>query len=105
MSETERVEPLSIQWHERTAERGLTVGQLRAALAAVPDDVEVVLSSDGEGNSKSPLADASSALYTPDTTWSGDTYVFDSQIGRDGFTDEDRAPSDAYPVVVLWPTN
>ena len=37
--------------------------ELRELLVDVPDDTLIVLSSDAEGNTHSPLADASNALY------------------------------------------
>jgi hypothetical protein len=53
----------------------MTVKELIKQLKDYPQDSVVVMSSDGEGNSKSPLAELDDAVYVPDSTWSGDTYV------------------------------
>jgi hypothetical protein len=45
-----------------------TVGELIDWLATQPRDRPVILSSDAEGNSYSPLADAEEAMYTAETT-------------------------------------
>lgn len=76
-------------------ERPITVGQLRAWLAHVPDDAPIVMSKDAEGNGFSPLAEAESdARYVPESTWAG--YV--------PCSDEDD-PEGTERVVMLWPTN
>jgi len=53
----------------------MTVKELKEAIANLPDEMEVVLQKDIEGNGYSPLygADAD-AVYIPDSTWSGDVY-------------------------------
>jgi hypothetical protein len=90
----------------RDATSGLTVGQLKAALADVPDEIEVILSRDEEGNGFSPLAQIDDGLYEPDSSYEGMVWVPDSAIGSpQGYTEEDRAPEEAYAVITLWPTN
>jgi len=44
----------------------MKVRDLRRLLTPLDDDVLVVLSKDGEGNSYSPLADFSKQTYVPD---------------------------------------
>lgn len=74
----------------------MTVGELKQALEKVPDDMPVILSSDGEGNSYSPLASWSAGLlYEAYTTWYGEVH---------NPTDPDDTV-DGDPCLVLWPTN
>ncbi len=58
------------------------------------EDIEVVIASDGEGNSYSPLSGVGSCYYIPDTTWSGSLADEDEEI-----------PEDAKPAIVLYPVN
>lgn len=48
----------------------MTVKELKDKLARLPDDMEVVMSSDAEGNKISPLAASAVVVYTPYNTWS-----------------------------------
>jgi hypothetical protein len=79
-------------------ERGdkpITAGQLRSWLENVPDDTEIVMSKDAEGNGFSPLAEAEpDARYVPESTWSGYTPCSD-----------EADPDGTVRVVMLWPTN
>lgn len=53
----------------------MTVKELKAELENLPDDMEVILQKDAEGNGYSPLAGADSdAVYEPESTWSGQVY-------------------------------
>ena len=76
----------------------------------VPDDTLIVLSSDAEGNTHSPLDSGGSQLYAAETTWSG--YVYPTRTELDaliaegsGWSEDDRAPDDAVPAFVLVPVN
>ena len=71
----------------------MKVKKLIKLLQAYDPNTEVVMSSDGEGNSYSPLADAGQGFYVAESTWSGDLYS------------EEEKPDDAKEVVCLWPTN
>lgn len=64
-------------------------------LLALPEDLEVVMSKDGEGNGFSPFADFSLNMYAADSTWSGE------------LKDPEEMQDDEYKInaVVLWPTN
>lgn len=73
----------------------LTVRELIEDLQKLNPDHPVVLAKDGEGNDYSPLDSYSTGVYEAHSTWSGDVY---------DENDED-APEDLPPVVVLWPTN
>lgn len=83
-----------------------TVGDLIDYLTTQPRDRLVVMSSDAEGNSYSPLADADEAMYAADSTWSGEVYNTPEQLaGKADPDDWTEAPDDAVRVVVLGPTN
>ena len=70
----------------------MKVKQLIKELQKLPADAVVVLSSDGEGNQYSPLADVGEYKYVEQNSWCGDIYP----------TDEEEGGVDA---VVFWPTN
>ena len=51
----------------------MNVKELKEALEELPDDMEVILQKDAEGNGYSPLADADpDCIYFPETTWYGE---------------------------------
>lgn len=85
----------------------MNVEELRKFLESYPDDVEIILQKDSEGNGYSPLDGADEAMYVAETAWSGEAYMTDAQIDThlSGYTDEDRAPEDAVRVIVLWPVD
>lgn len=90
----------------------LTVAELRQVLDGLPDDQLVVMASDAEGNSHSPLADAEEAMYVAASTWSGDVYntpeelaVKAAQPGSGWDAEADAAPDDAVRVLLLGPVN
>ena len=70
----------------------MKVKELKKLLENYPDDHDVIMSCDSEGNSYSPLADIFSAEYVPDSTYSGElAYEDESDIN--------------YNSIVLCPTN
>lgn len=72
----------------------MKIKELKELLETFNDDWEVVLSSDGEGNSYSPLAAYCLGLYEPETTWRGE------------FTDSDDLENESDTnAIVLWPVN
>lgn len=78
----------------------MTVKQLMEILNNCNPESEVVISSDGEGNSYSPLADYNDELYYfPESTWSGEC------LSKEDLDYKDREYSEADRCVVLWPTN
>jgi hypothetical protein len=86
----------------------MTLDELRAELAELdlPGDTIVVLSEDGEGNGFSPLAEVETAMYSADSTYSGEHYLTEEQVAADPeYGEDDLAPDDAVPAVFLWPTN
>lgn len=88
----------------------MTAKELIDQLLACDPDALVVMSSDGEGNSKSPLSEiGNTSVYVADSTWSGETYPAEltQELADRGFTEDDLAPegSAAVPCVTLWPVN
>lgn len=67
----------------------MKVADLKILLARYPDNFEVILSADGEGNNFSPLAEVVGGKYEETNTWSGD------------FDPDDAAVNS----ICLWPTN
>ncbi len=83
----------------------MKVSDLINILSEQDPDAEVVLSSDGEGNSYSPLADYSIGAYDADTTWGGQFGASEltEEMEREGYTKEDLI--EGVKAVCLWPTN
>lgn len=86
----------------------LTVGDIKALLDTVPDDLLVVLASDGEGSSFSPLVEVSLQRYLEHSDWSGELVVQEDEAF---FTEEpfdeldfDSGEYAVYDVLCLWPT-
>lgn len=71
----------------------MTVAELIQLLGNYPQDHQVILAKDAEGNEFSPLSDLDTAEYEAESTWSG--YI--------KYEDEDNeiVPNS----VVLWPVN
>lgn len=82
----------------------MKIGTLIDALKEFDPNLEVVLSSDGEGNSYSPAAEVTPELYIADSTWSGELVSDDPDDYDDDEDFEDQREC-AEPVVVIWPTN
>lgn len=75
----------------------MKVKELIELLKTLPEDHEVILSKDGEGNSYSPLSSHGTYMYLPESTWSGEI-----------FSEEDAEESELLygeNAVVFWPVN
>jgi len=72
----------------------MKVSELIAALKELPQEHQVIMSCDAEGNSFSPACEIGTYLYVPTTTWDGDI------INKEDFEDGDEENA-----VCLWPTN
>jgi hypothetical protein len=84
----------------------MNVGQLREILSEHSDETIVVMSSDAEGNSYSPLAGVGRMKYLAESTYSGIVYDAEelaSEI-KDGWLDQEEA-DELVDAVTLWPTN
>ena len=78
----------------------ITVGELKKYLEDLPDETMFIMSSDGEGNSYSPLAGMDLVTYVPESTWGG--YIWSDD---DEYEDDAQPPDDAVESIVLWPVN
>lgn len=84
----------------------MNVGELLDFLGNQPRENEVVLSSDSEGNSYSPLQEVNAAYFSID-----ENEVYDERMIKEEELDDsdesdifyEKAPSDAKSVVVLYP--
>lgn len=53
----------------------MNVAELKEILKDLPDDMEVIVQKDSEGNGFSPLAGADpNSIYIAETSWYGDVY-------------------------------
>ena len=71
-----------------------TVAALIDMLSTFPKDALVIMASDAEGNSFSPLHGPSKGHYLAETTWRGEFATNKRELGKG-----------SVPAVVLWPTN
>jgi hypothetical protein len=68
----------------------MTVKELKDAIANLPDNMEVIVQKDAEGNDFSPLSGVDpDVVYEPESTWSG--YIYDPNMSADdaGFSEEE----------------
>lgn len=80
-----------------------TTSELVEWLQGQPAGRRLIVSKDAEGKEYSPLAVVWHAMYMARTPYSGCVYPTDREIDEEGslFSEEDRAPSDAEPVIAL----
>ena len=95
----------------------MTVGELIEQLSNYPPDTILVMSSDEEGNSYSPLAAIDdNCMYIADSTWSGEITprYLTEDMRKAGWEEEDvydyveegyEPRTDGVPAIVLWPVN
>lgn len=76
----------------------MKVKELIKQLKKVDPNFEVVLSSDGEGNSYSPLSDFAEVDYQAETTWSGEVHFNE-------YEEEDPDAIFEPNAIVLFPIN
>lgn len=85
----------------------MKVKELIALLQEEDGEKEVIMSSDGEGNSFSPFADfGNQNTYVADCTWSGEMGFSEltPELEKDGYSEEDIR-TDGVPALVLYPVN
>lgn len=84
----------------------MTVSALIKRLQVEDPKRIVVMSSDAEGNSYSPLSSLGTAAYRADTTWSGQIGLEELTAAdrKGGYSDEDLLEG-GKPALVLYPTN
>lgn len=93
-------------------EERMNVGELKDLLNQFTDDTPVILSSDGEGNSFSPLYEGGEHLYDPNSRYYiEEVYITNEELdeilagpNKSGYSEEDRAPEGSVPALVLWPS-
>ena len=89
----------------------MKVGKLISDLQLYDPEDLVVMSSDGEGNSYSPLYRVDTGVYVPDSTWSGNIYLAPEDLTDEmrefGFCEDDvrKVDDNNKKAVVLIPTN
>jgi hypothetical protein len=85
----------------------MTVKKLKEAIVNLPDEMEVVLQKDAEGNGYSPLSGADpDAVYISETTWYGDVYSMDCTADDACMTDEEWEDIKSKPrTLILHPVN
>lgn len=83
----------------------MTVKELKEALEGIDESRIVIMSSDGEGNSFSPLSDISDGAYEADSTYSGDfgQEKLTKALKKEGYGEEDIIHGEK--AICLWPTN
>ncbi len=84
----------------------MTVKALIKLLQAADPNRIVIMSSDAEGNSYSPLSSLGTAAYRADTTWSGEVGLekLTSTLRKEGYTEDDLLEG-GKPALILQPTN
>ena len=76
----------------------MNVKELIEHLQKLPQEAEVIMSKDSEGNAFSPYVDFSDKYhYVPESTSCGYLWGYDDE------EEESEKPDNAVPCVVLWP--
>lgn len=74
----------------------MTIKELLLAIKGLPEDMQIILAKDAEGNDYTPLADIAIGVYETTTTWNGEFL----------YSDEDQEiPEDECNALCLEPTN
>jgi len=84
----------------------MKVQELIDELTELDPKMEVIMTSDGEGNNHSPLDVISIGIYTPDSTWSGEVHDPEWSASDACMEQQDWDEMLMKPrCLVLWPTN
>ena len=85
----------------------MTVKELKELIANLPDEMQVILQKDTEGNGYSPLCDVDAeCVYVPENTYSGEVYRLDNTAKDVGMNKDEWDEIKAMPrCVVLCPIN
>ena len=85
----------------------MTWGELKYELSDLPDETEIILQKDSEGNGYSPLAGAdSNAVYIAENTWGGEVYDLTwTADDADMEEDEWEELKQRDKVLILYPIN
>lgn len=81
--------------------------ELYEIIKDLPDDMEIILQKDSEGNDYSPLAGADpNCIYIPENTWSGTVYSKELNEEDYGMDEDEWNEIRSKPkVLVLYPVN
>ncbi len=85
----------------------MKIKELKELLETLPDDMDVILQKDSEGNGYSPLAGGDNeAVYIPNITWSGEVYST-KWSAEDACMDDDEWKEllEKPRVLILYPIN
>jgi hypothetical protein len=89
--------------------KGLTVADLRAKLADLPDDMPVIVYGEHGQNGESPASDVTVGWYRPESTWGGEFRTYDEHDDDCGTDcdDPDHGPDPVteVPAVFIEPIN
>ena len=85
----------------------MNIKQLKESIANLPDEMEVVLQKDSEGNGYSPLAGIDpDVVYIPDSDWSGDVYPMEWTSDDADMSDKEWEEIKSKPrTLILYPVN
>lgn len=85
----------------------MNVKELKEAIKNLPDEMEVVLVKDSEGNDYSPLSDVNhNVVYIPKTTWYGEVYSMDWTAEDACMTEKEWEELKLKPrTLILYPVN
>lgn len=85
----------------------MKVKELKEEIANLPDDMEIIMQRDSEGNGYSPLSCVDKdAVYIPESTWSGDVYSMEWSADDACMEDEEWEEIKRKPrCLVLAPIN
>ena len=85
----------------------MKVKELKSILKSLPNEMEIIIQKDAEGNGYSPLVEANhNAVYIPETTWYGDMYYTEWSADDACMEEEEWNKIKTKPrVLVLCPVN
>lgn len=85
----------------------MNVKELKEALAGLPDDMEIIMQKDSEGNGFSPLSGADpDGIYIAEESWCGEVYDADWSAADCCMDEDEWAELQAQPrALILYPVN
>ena len=84
----------------------MNIGELKEYIKDLPDDMEIVVQKDAEGNGYTPMHCADLGWYVPETTWYGDFYGAEYTAEDNCMEEDEWAEIKATPMsMVIAPIN
>lgn len=85
----------------------MNVKELKELIFDLPDDMQVILQKDSEGNGYSPLAGTdSNAVYIAENSYSGEVYSLNWSSGDASMSEDDWLEiKKTDPALILYPIN